>query len=96
VGDRRHIALEQKKNREARAFTVGWFERAGYRVARCDANFAMVDIRRDARQFKVDCVRQGVAVGRQFPSHPTWTRVSFGTLPEMRKATGVFGRVLGG
>ena len=95
VADRARIAEQQRRNRDTRAFTRGYFEQAGYRVARADANFLMVDIRRDARKFKLDCLTHQVAVGRQFASHPTWTRVSIGTRPEMETAVRVFGTVLG-
>jgi histidinol-phosphate aminotransferase len=54
----------------------------------------MVDIRRDSKQFKLEALKHNVAVGRQFPSHPTWVRVSVGTMPEMKKALGVFGTLL--
>lgn len=95
VGDAPHIASEQERNRATRAFTRGFFERAGYPVADAQANFMMVDLRRDARQFKLDCIAQHVAVGRQFPSHPTHVRVSVGTMAEMKKALPVFEKVLG-
>ncbi len=94
VSDRAHIALEQRRNRITRDLTRSFFEKAGYRVARSDANFLMVDIRRDAKQFKQESLKRKVAVGRQFPSHPTWARISFGTLPEMRKALPVFSEIL--
>ncbi len=94
VGDRSHIALEQRRNRAARTYTRTFFEKAGYQVARSDANFLMVDIKRDARQFKLDALKHKVAVGRQFPSFPTWVRVSVGTMAEMQKALGVFKAML--
>ncbi len=94
VGNGRHIAVEQRRNRVNRTSLRAFFEKAGYRVAKSDANFMMVDIKRDARQFKVDCLKHNVAVGRQFASLPTWTRVSLGTATEMRAATRVFARVL--
>jgi histidinol-phosphate aminotransferase len=94
VGDRPHIALEQRRNRAARTYTRTFFEKAGYQVARSDANFLMVDIKRDARQFKLDALKHKVAVGRQFPSFPTWVRVSVGTMAEMQKALGVFEAML--
>ena len=94
VADTPHIAVEQRRNRATRAFTRRFFEKAGYQVSRCDANFMMVDIRRDAKQFKLDALKQNVAVGRQFPSLPTWVRVSVGTMPEMKKALGVFHTLL--
>jgi len=94
VGDAAHVAEEQKKNRAGREHAVKFFEDAGYKVARSDANFIMVDVRRDAKAFKLACVERMVAVGRQFPSHPNWVRVSIGTLEEMKKAEPVFRRVL--
>ena len=54
----------------------------------------MVDIRRDAKQFKMEALKHDVAVGRQFPVLPTWVRVSVGTMPEMKKAVGVFSTLL--
>jgi histidinol-phosphate aminotransferase len=90
VGDTAHIAAEQQKNRAARAYTRKFFESAGYTVAQSDANFMMVDIHRDAKQFKLDCVKKKVAVGRQFTALPTHVRVSIGTMEEMKKALQVF------
>lgn len=94
VTDTAHIAAEQKKNREARAFARKFFTDAGYTVHAADGNFFMVDIRRDAKAFKMECVKHNVAIGRQFPSHPNHARVSVGTLAEMKKAVPVFKSVL--
>jgi histidinol-phosphate aminotransferase len=94
VGDAAHVAAEQKKNRAGRELARKFFEGAGYKVARPDANFLMVDVRRDAKAFKLACVERMVAVGRQFPSHPTWVRVSIGTMEELRRAEQVFRQVL--
>ena len=90
VGDTAHIAAEQKKNRAARAYTRKFFEDLGYTVPQCEANFMLVDIKRDAKEFKLACVEKLVAVGRQFPTLPNHTRVSIGTMEEMKKATRVF------
>jgi len=94
AGDKTHIAEEQRKNREARAFTRRFFEGAGYTVHSTEANFLMVDVHRDAKAFKLECVKHMVAIGRAFPALPTYARVSIGTLPEMKKATAVFRTVL--
>ncbi|HEV8149596.1 MAG TPA: aminotransferase class I/II-fold pyridoxal phosphate-dependent enzyme, partial [Gemmatimonadales bacterium] len=94
VGDIPHIALEQRRNRATRAYARRFFEQAGYSVAQSEANFMMVDIRRDAKEFKLACLKHHVAVGRQFPSLPTHVRVSIGTLQEMQKARRVFASVL--
>jgi histidinol-phosphate aminotransferase len=94
VGDTAHIAAEQKKNRAARAYTRKFFEDLGYKVPQCEANFMFVDVKRDAREFKLACVEKFVAVGRQFASLPNHSRVSIGTMEEMKKATKVIKAVL--
>jgi histidinol-phosphate aminotransferase len=92
--DKAHIADEVRKNRDARAFTRKFFETAGYTVHSTDANFLMVDVHRDAKAFKMECVKHNVAIGRQFPALPTHARVSIGTMAEMKKAIPVFQKVL--
>jgi histidinol-phosphate aminotransferase len=94
VGDSAHVASEQRRNEEARAFTRSFFENAGYTVHAADANFMMIDIRRDAHAFKLECVKHKVAIGRAFPSLANYARVSVGTMPQMKKAVEVFRTVL--
>jgi histidinol-phosphate aminotransferase len=95
VGDTKHIAAEQQKNRAARDYTIKFFQNAGYTPAKCDANFFMVDVHRDSKAFKMECVKHKVAIGRQFPALPTHARIGVGTMPEMKKAVEVFRVVLG-
>ena len=90
VSDTAHIAAEQQRNRETRAFTKSFFTNAGYHVPR--GNFMMVDIRRDAKAFKTECLAKGVAVGRGFPALPNYSRITVGTMPEMQKAVQAFRR----
>jgi histidinol-phosphate aminotransferase len=94
VGDQQHVTLEQRRNRVTRAYTRKFFEGAGFTVSQGQANFMMVDVRRDAKQFKLDAIKHKVAVGRQFTALPTWVRVSVGTMPEMQKAVRVFQTML--
>jgi histidinol-phosphate aminotransferase len=86
---------EQELNREARAYTARWFSDAGYTVVPSQANFVLVDIRRDSRAFRDACRAQGAAVGRPFPPLTNHSRISIGTMDEMQRATAIFGRVLG-
>ncbi|MFI5243596.1 MAG: pyridoxal phosphate-dependent aminotransferase [Gemmatimonadales bacterium] len=88
--DTEHVAREQRRNREVKAFTRKFFAGAGYAMSAGEANFMMVDIRRDAKAFKAECLKKGVAVGRAFPPLNTQVRLSFGTMPEMKKALEVF------
>ncbi len=89
ITDMAHIADEQKKNRATKAFTRKFFEGAGYEVGISDANFLMVNIKRDVKAFKADLLKRGVAVGRPFPPLNTHLRVSIGTMAEMEKAVEV-------
>lgn len=93
--DPAQMLKEQQLNRAARAFTAKWFTDAGYAVIPSQTNFVLVDVRRDAREFRDACYRQGVAIGRPFPPLTNYSRISIGTMAEMQQAVGVFGRVLG-
>ena len=89
-----HLARERKLNAEARELTVRFFRDAGYAPAAAEANFFMVDVRRDVRAFREACRAQGIAIGRPFPPLLTHARVSIGTRDEMEQAIPVFKRVL--
>ena len=90
VSNPAHIALEQRRNRETRAAATAFFKKAGYTVPDGQANFMMVDIHRDVKAFKAECLRHKIAIGRQFPALPTHARISIGTMAEMKKAFEVF------
>ena len=95
LGDRELPSRERRLNAEAREYTTRFFEGRGYRVTPSQANFLMVDVRRDPKAFQDACREQKVLVGRPFPPLKTHARVSIGTMDEMRAATEVFARVLG-
>lgn len=95
LGDEQRIAREQELNRAGRDFTRRWFGKYGYTVAPSATNFMMVAIGRPINEFKKACEVLGVAVGRPFPPLTQHARISIGTMDEMQRAVGVFGRVLG-
>jgi histidinol-phosphate aminotransferase len=95
LSDPAQLAEEQRKNREARAFTADWFRAEGYAVVDSQANFVLVDVRRSAAAFREDCARENVLVGRTFPPLTEHSRISIGTMDEMRRAVVAFKRVLG-
>ncbi len=96
VGDLTRIADEKKKNHDAKVFTAKAFASMGYEVVPSDANFMMIDIKRDAKTFKAECIKKGVAIGRPFPPLLTHVRVGVGTMAEMQKAVEVFRTTLAG
>ena len=92
--DPEQMRREQAMNREVRAFTTKWFTDEGYTVVPSQTNFILVDIRRDSRAFRDACRAQGAAVGRPFPPLTNYSRISMGSMDEMRRATEIFRRVL--
>lgn len=94
LGAPAHIQSELRISREVKSFTRRFFEELGYRVEPSETNFVMVDIRRDAKLFKEACLPRGVAVGRQFPQFKTHSRISIGSMDEMKRATKIFRAVL--
>jgi histidinol-phosphate aminotransferase len=91
LNDPQHIADEQKRNTEVRAFTVKALQDMGAKPADSQGNFLFVDIGRPAKDFRDACAKQGVMVGRDFPPYEkTHCRISIGTMDEMKKAVEVF------
>ena len=91
-----HMPAERQENRRVFDYTRRFFEGMGCTVAPSETNFVFVDVRRDAKAFQDACRAHDVLVGRPFPPLHTWSRISLGTMDEMRQATDVFRRVLRG
>ena len=88
------LGAERARNTAVRSFIVGSFTELGYTVAPSEGNFILVNVKREAREFQSACRARGVAVGRPFPPLDTWSRISIGTMDEMKKAATVFKDVL--
>jgi histidinol-phosphate aminotransferase len=86
LGDTAGLEKNRILNRDVRKLTTDAFRKAGYRVAASEANFVMVDIRRDSRAFQEACRQRGVGIGRPFPPLTTWARFTVGTRDEMQRA----------
>jgi histidinol-phosphate aminotransferase len=87
MGDTENMKKQKAMNRDTRAFTRQAFEKAGYTVLPSEANFIMVDIKRDVRGYQMACREAGVGIARPFPPLNTYARITIGTAEEMQKAT---------
>jgi histidinol-phosphate aminotransferase len=94
LGDERLQPIERTRNHEAREFTRQALASIGYPSSASEANFIMVDIRRDVREFNRACADRGVLIGRPFPPLLTHARISIGTMKEMTAAVEVFKSIL--
>jgi histidinol-phosphate aminotransferase len=94
--DTAHMEEERKENARVRDFTVQGFRKMGYEASDCHTNCIFVNLGRPASEFRDACRKLGVAVGRDFPPmEKTHSRITLGTMDEMRKAVEVFQKVLG-
>ena len=71
----------------------GWLRERQVKFIQPQANFIMIDVGRNAREFINTMPRMGVAPGRPFPPLDNMLRVTIGTDPEMAKFRDVFWRV---
>jgi histidinol-phosphate aminotransferase len=93
--DTQHIADEVAENARVREFTIKSFRDMGYTVVDSHANCIFVDVKGSAPAFRDACLAQQVQVGRDFPPYEkTHSRITLGTMDEMRQAVLVFRRVL--
>ncbi|MDA1081410.1 MAG: aminotransferase class I/II-fold pyridoxal phosphate-dependent enzyme [Gemmatimonadetes bacterium] len=95
LADPANIAAEIKRNSAVRTFTRKFFADAGFTMTTGDANFVMVDLRQNAAEFKKKALTKGIAVGRAFPPLTNQSRITFGTMEEMKTATAAFRELLG-
>ena len=93
--DTQHIQEEVAENARVREFTIKAFTDMGYAVTDSHANCIFVDVKGSAPAFRDACLAQKVQVGRDFPPfEKTHSRITLGTMDEMRQAVDVFRRVL--
>jgi histidinol-phosphate aminotransferase len=96
LDDPAYIAKEIARNSEVRKFTIDFFRNAGYWTTNSQTNFIFVKTGIPAKQFREECAKSKVQVGRDFPPYEkTHARISIGTMDEMKRATEVFRQVLG-
>jgi len=97
LGDQQNILRER---REALARTrrdlCGWLRDSKVKFIEPHANFIMIDVGRNAKEFISAMPRLGVAPGRPFPPLDNMLRVTIGTDQEMVKFREVFWKVYKG
>ena len=83
LADTAHVAEGRKKNAETRRVLLARLDKLGYKVVPSEANFVMIDIRREVKPVIGALREQRVQVGRLFPAMPKHLRVTIGTPEEM-------------
>lgn len=93
--DTKHMDEERAENARVRDFTLQAFRDMGFEGTNAHTNCVFIDIKRPAKDFREACAAQKVRVGRDFPPfEKSHTRISLGTMAEMKQAVAVFRSVL--
>jgi histidinol-phosphate aminotransferase len=93
--DVKHMEAERAENARVRDFTLQAFRDMGFEGTNAHTNCVFIDIKRPAKEFRDACAAQKVRVGRDFPPfEKSHTRISLGTMEEMKQAVAVFRQVL--
>jgi histidinol-phosphate aminotransferase len=85
LGDQQHVADHRKRNSDTKAWLRSNVERLGFTMLPSEANFVMIDIRRDVKPVITAMGANGVQVGRLFPAMPHNLRVTVGTPAQMQR-----------
>ena len=93
LADPGFVADGRRRNAATRATVVERLGAMGYKVIPSDANFVMIDIRREVRPVIAAMRANGVHVGRPFPALPHHLRVTIGTPEEMQQFLEAFKRI---
>jgi histidinol-phosphate aminotransferase len=84
LADTEHVAVGKRKNSETRAYTIEALEKLGYHTIPSEANFIMVETKRDVQPLINAMRAKHVQVGRRFAAMPQHMRVTIGKPEEMR------------
>jgi histidinol-phosphate aminotransferase len=94
LADPTRAPTQRQLNHDARTYTEGLLRAAGYPSIPSEANFVMVNVKRDIRQFQAACRERGVEIARPFPPLLTYARITIGTMDEMHTAGEAFRQAL--
>jgi histidinol-phosphate aminotransferase len=92
--DDHHAGESFRQNVEVKTFVCSELDRLGYRYIPSEANFMMIDLRRDVRPVIKSLRDRKVEVGRLFPQMPNFMRVTIGTKPQMESFLSAFREVM--
>ena len=96
IADKNLVPARKKGYVKTRSELCAWMRAKGYSFIDPQANFFMIDVGRDTRDFGREMAENGVAVGRPFPPLTHMLRVSIGTDQDMAKFREVFPKVYRG
>jgi histidinol-phosphate aminotransferase len=92
--DTAYVDRGRKLNSEVRKSVYAELDTLGYRYIPSQANFMMIDLRKEVRPVIGEFYRREVEVGRPFPALPNFLRVTIGTSAQMKSFMTAFREVM--
>jgi histidinol-phosphate/aromatic aminotransferase/cobyric acid decarboxylase-like protein len=89
VSERRQIVANIRQD------LCGWLDQHSFTFIPSEANMIMIDCKRPGREVFRDMLQHKIAIGRSWPSMPTYVRVTIGTREDMTQFKTAFARVMG-
>jgi len=93
LSDNGQVENGRKNNSEVRKFVCGELDKMKYTYIPSQANFMMIDMRREVKPLIAAFKDKKVQVGRLFPPLPNHLRVTIGTKPQMERFLAAFKEV---
>jgi histidinol-phosphate aminotransferase len=91
----KNLVIERRKIlTDIRNDLFAWMREKGYEFIPSEANMVMINARRPGPETAAAMLAQKVAIGRAWPTLPTYVRVTIGTAQEMEKFKAAFQKVM--
>src|SRR4051812_23621460 len=90
LDDAAQVSNGLKNNSEVRKYVCGELDKLKFTYIPSQANFMMIDMRREVKPLIAGFREKKVQVGRVFPPLPNHLRVTIGTKPQMERFVAVF------
>jgi histidinol-phosphate aminotransferase len=93
LDDAAQVTNGLKNNSETRKYVCGELDKMKFTYIPSQANFMMIDMRREVKPLIAAFKDKKVQVGRLFPPMPNHLRVTIGTKPQMERFLAAFKEV---
>lgn len=91
--DRQLVPERKAENARLRDATIAWLNQRGWRCTASQTDCFMIDLRGPGKPVIEGLAKEGVLIGRVWPSWPNWVRVSVGNEQEMLRFREAFAKV---
>jgi histidinol-phosphate/aromatic aminotransferase/cobyric acid decarboxylase-like protein len=88
------MAERRKINSRIREDTLNFLSQKKLSFIPSESNFFMLDVQQPGKDFAMKMAKEKVFVGRTWPSMPTYSRITVGTMEDMTKFKAAISKVM--